>query len=40
VPADEDVADPLGLPVDMFRAVAWELDEWSRRLAAGVFGPA
>lgn len=40
VPADEDVADPLGLPVDMFRAVAWELDEWSRRLVAGVYGRA
>jgi protein-tyrosine phosphatase len=39
-PADEDVADPLGLPVDMFRAVAWELDEWSRRLIAAVYGPA
>ena len=35
---DEDVVDPLGMPLDSYRAVAWELDEWSRRLADGLFG--
>lgn len=39
-PYDEDVADPLGLPVDSFRAVAWELDELCRRLADGLYGRA
>jgi protein-tyrosine phosphatase len=38
-PFDEDVADPIGMPFEMYRAVAWELDEWGRRLVAGVFGP-
>lgn len=37
-PADDDIADPLGLPLDTYRAVAWELDEWVRRLDAGLFG--
>jgi protein-tyrosine phosphatase len=37
-PHDEDVVDPLGMPLDGYRAVAWELDEWSRRLADGLFG--
>ena len=37
-PHDEDVVDPLGMPIDSYRAVAWELDEWSRRLADGLFG--
>jgi protein-tyrosine phosphatase len=37
-PHDEDVVDPLGMPLDSYRAVAWELDEWSRRLADGLFG--
>jgi protein-tyrosine phosphatase len=32
-PNDEDVADPLGLSIDAYRAVAWELESWSRRLA-------
>lgn len=35
---DEDVVDPLGLPLDSFRAVGWELDEWSGRLVDGLFG--
>jgi protein-tyrosine phosphatase len=35
---DQDVVDPLGMPLDSYRAVAWELDEWSRRLADGLFG--
>jgi protein-tyrosine phosphatase len=39
-PDDEDVADPLGLPLDSFRAVAWELDEWTARLIDGLLGRA
>lgn len=39
-PHDEDVADPLGLPIESFRAVAWELDEWCGRLADGLAGRA
>ncbi len=37
---DEDIVDPLGMPVDSYRAVAWELDEWCHRLADGLFGRA
>ena len=37
-PYDEDVADPLGMPLDAFRAIAWELDGWSERLVDGLFG--
>ena len=37
-PRDEDVADPLGLPLDTYRAIAWELDEWIRRLVDGLYG--
>lgn len=37
---DLDVADPLGMPLQSFRAVAWELDEWCGRLADGLFGRA
>lgn len=37
-PGDEDIADPLGLPLESYRAVAWELDEWCRRLVDGLFG--
>jgi protein-tyrosine phosphatase len=39
-PNDEDVADPLGMPLDSFRAVAWELDEWCTRLVDGLLGRA
>jgi hypothetical protein len=35
---DEDVIDPLGMPAEAFRAVAWELGEWTTRLADGLFG--
>jgi protein-tyrosine phosphatase len=35
---DEDVVDPLGMPYESYRAVAWELDEWCDRLAAGLAG--
>jgi protein-tyrosine-phosphatase len=37
-PHDEDVVDPLGMPIESYRAVAWELDEWCERLAAGLVG--
>jgi protein-tyrosine-phosphatase len=37
-PADEDVADPLGLPLSSYRAIAWELDGWVSRLVDGLFG--
>ncbi len=36
---DEDVADPLGMSLETFRAVAAELEAWSERLVAGLFGP-
>jgi protein-tyrosine-phosphatase len=35
---DEDVADPLGLGIEAFRAVAWELADLSDRLAVSLFG--
>ena len=38
-PFDEDVVDPLGMPLDTYRAVAWELDGWNDRLVAALFGP-
>ena len=37
-PRDEGIVDPLGLPLDRFRAVARELDEWCSRLADGLVG--
>jgi low molecular weight protein-tyrosine phosphatase len=37
-PDDEDVADPLGQPLETYRAVAWELAAWSERLVAALFG--
>ncbi len=37
-PFDQDIADPLGMPLASYRAVAWELDEWCRRLIAGLYG--
>jgi protein-tyrosine phosphatase len=39
-PDDQDVADPLGMPLDSFRAVAWELNEWVARLVDGLLGRA
>jgi protein-tyrosine phosphatase len=38
-PHDEDVVDPLGMPMESFRAIAWELDEWVHRLVDGLYGP-
>lgn len=37
-PLDEDVADPLGMPLESYRAIAWELEGWCLRLLDGVFG--
>jgi len=39
-PRDEDVADPLGQPLDTYRAIAWELDVWVPRLVDGLYGAA
>ena len=39
-PHDLDVSDPLGMPLQSFRAVAWELEEWCGRLADGLVGRA
>jgi protein-tyrosine phosphatase len=38
--ADEDIVDPLGMPIMTFRAVATELEEWCARLVDALFGPA
>jgi protein-tyrosine phosphatase len=38
-PYDEDIVDPLGMPLETYRAIAWELDEWIDRLLMGLFGP-
>lgn len=42
VPAsrDDDVADPLGQPLEAYRAIAWELETWIERLVNGLFGAA
>jgi len=37
---DEDVEDPLGEPLDTYRAMASELEDWTERLAEALFGPA
>ncbi len=39
-PYDQDVADPLGQPQGVYRAIAWELDTWIDRLVDGLFGAA
>jgi protein-tyrosine phosphatase len=36
---DEDIVDPLGMPLETYRAIAWELDEWTDRLVATLDGP-
>jgi len=35
--SDEGVADPLGLGIESYRAVAWEIEDLSRRLVDGLF---
>ena len=37
-PHDEDVVDPLGMPMESYRAIAWELDGWVTRLVDGLYG--
>jgi protein-tyrosine phosphatase len=37
---DQDVMDPLGMPLDGFRAVARDLDGWCARLVDGLYGRA
>jgi protein-tyrosine phosphatase len=37
-PLDEDIADPLGMPLESYRAIAWELEGWCARLTDGLFG--
>lgn len=37
---DDDVADPLGQPIEAFRAVGWEIDTWTERLVDGLYGAA
>lgn len=39
-PHDEDVADPLGMPLDTYRAIAWEIEEYANRMAEALVGPA
>jgi protein-tyrosine phosphatase len=34
---DEDVADPLGLGVEAFRATAWEIEQLCRKVVTAVF---
>jgi protein-tyrosine phosphatase len=37
---DEDVVDPLGMPLETYLAIAWELQDWTERLAVALLGPA
>lgn len=39
LPDDEDIVDPLNMPLATYRAVAWEIDQWVTRLADGIYGP-
>ena len=39
-PWDQDVQDPMGLSFESYRAISWEIVEWSNRLANGLYGPA
>jgi protein-tyrosine phosphatase len=39
-PADEDVADPLGLGMDAYRAAAWEIEELIDATVRGLAGQA
>jgi protein-tyrosine phosphatase len=38
VVGDEDVSDPLGMSVDTYRAVAWEIEGLVDELLSGLFG--
>jgi protein-tyrosine phosphatase len=37
---DEDIADPLGQPLEAYRAIAWEIETWSEQLVTALFGAA
>jgi protein-tyrosine phosphatase len=37
--SDEDVVDPLGMPLETYLTIASELDDWTERLVAGLLGP-
>ena len=37
-PADEDVADPIGMSEDTYRSVGWELEELTDALVRGLAG--
>jgi protein-tyrosine phosphatase len=39
-PHDDDVTDPLGMPLDTYRAIAWEIETYTDRLVAALLGPA
>ncbi len=36
---DEDVVDPLGMPLETYMAIAAELQGWTERLAVALLGP-
>ena len=35
---DDDIADPLGQPLEAYRSIAWEIETWNERLVTGLFG--
>jgi hypothetical protein len=35
---DDDIADPLGQPLEAYRAIAWEIETWNERLVNALFG--
>jgi protein-tyrosine phosphatase len=35
---DDDIADPLGQPLEAYRAIAWEIETWTDRLVSSLFG--
>jgi len=37
-PGDEDVTDPIGMSEEIYRAIAWDIDEWCRRMVDGLLG--
>lgn len=39
-PHDDDVTDPLGMPLDTYRAIAWEIETYTDRLVRALLGPA
>lgn len=37
-PLDEDVTDPLGMPLDTYRAIAWEIETYTDRMTDALVG--